>query len=236
MTPQERELIEAVAQRLRGARLTEKDAEAERFIQAEIGSQPDALYLLTQAVIVQEQGLKHAQERIGQLEAALQQAGAQPKHGGFLSSLFGGGQASPQLPAVPPQPAYGPPPAGLSAAGSFLRTAAAAAAGVVGGQLIFDGLRHMFGGGFGGYGGAPFGGGGGFLGGPTIVNEYVTNVEDSGPGPGGDSDYDTGAYDTGSGDFQNTGDDAGGDFDDSYDGAGGDFDDPGDGGDSGGDF
>ncbi len=57
MTPQERELIDAVAQRLRGTRLPEKDAEADRFIRAQIGSIPDALYLLTQAVIVQEQGL-----------------------------------------------------------------------------------------------------------------------------------------------------------------------------------
>jgi hypothetical protein len=232
MTPQERELIEAVAQRLRGARLTEKDAEAERFIQAQIGSQPDALYLLTQAVIVQEQGLKHAQERIQQLEAAVQQAGGQQKHGGFLSSLFGGGQAAaPQPPAVPQQPAYGPAPAGPSAAGSFLRTAAAAAAGVVGGQLIFDGLRNMFGGGF---GGSPFGGGG-FLGGPTIVNEYVTNVDD-GPGPGADSGYDSGTDDSGGGDFQDSGDDSSGSYDDSYDGSGGDFDDSGDSGDSGGDF
>ena len=64
MTPQERELILGVAQRLRTATLTQKDSEAERLILAEIGSQRDALYLLTQAVIVQEQGLRHAQERI----------------------------------------------------------------------------------------------------------------------------------------------------------------------------
>jgi hypothetical protein len=33
-----------------------------------------------------------------------------------------------------------------SAIGGFLRSAAATAAGVVGGQLIYDGLRNMFGG------------------------------------------------------------------------------------------
>jgi hypothetical protein len=234
MTPQERELIEAVAQRLRGTRLTEKDGEAERFIQSQIGTLPDALYLLTQAVIVQEQGLKHAQERIGQLEASLQQAGTAPRHGGFLSSLFGGGAAPTPPPAPPPPPpAYAPPPGGPSPVGSFLRTAAATAAGVAGGQLIFDGLRHLFGGGFDGVPGFG-GGGGGFLGGPNIVNEYVPNVEEGGGAAGG-RDCDTGAGDTGAGgDFQDQGEDTGGgDFDEGSDGAGGDFDDSGD---SGGDF
>src|SRR5438105_2617048 len=120
MTPQERELIEAVAQRLRAAQLPQKDAEAERFIRAQIGSVPDALYLLTQAVIVQEQGLKHAQERIAQLEAAVQQAGAAPRQGGFLGGLFGGGSTPAPQPAPPP--AYAPPPAaGPGGAGTFLR-------------------------------------------------------------------------------------------------------------------
>src|SRR5437868_3792760 len=136
MTPQERDLILAVAQRLRSTPLPEKDYEAERLIQTEIGSQPDALYRLTQAVIVQEQGLRHAQERIQQLEAQEQQ----PR--GFLSNLFGGGSSAPPLvPYGAGSPAHAP---GAGAAGSFLRSAAATAAGVVGGQLIYDGLRHMF--------------------------------------------------------------------------------------------
>jgi uncharacterized protein len=147
MTPQERELILGVAQRLRGTPLTEKDNEAERLIQTDIGSQPDALYRLTQAVIVQEQGLRHAQERIHQLEADLQ-AAQQSRPSGFLSSLFGGGLAASSAgSSAPPLTPYAPSSApGGSAAGSFLRSAAATAAGVVGGQLIYDGLRHMFGG------------------------------------------------------------------------------------------
>jgi uncharacterized protein len=146
MTPQERELILAVAQRLRRTPLTEKDHEAERLIHTDIGSQPDALYLLTQTVIVQEQGLRHAQERIHELEARLQ-AAQQPRPGGFLSSLFGAGSTaygSGSPPSPPPPYAASSAPGG-SAAGSFLRSAAATAAGVVGGQLIYDGLRHMFG-------------------------------------------------------------------------------------------
>src|SRR5438445_5047493 len=145
MTPQERDLIQAVAQRLRGTQLTEKDYEAERLIQSEIGSQQDALYRLTQTVIVQEQGLRHAQERIQQLEAQLQATQARP--GSFLSSLFGGGSTNSGAgsPAPSPAPHAASLAPGDGAAGGFLRSAAATAAGVVGGQLIYDGLRSMFG-------------------------------------------------------------------------------------------
>jgi hypothetical protein len=194
MTPQERDLIQGVAQRLRSTPVTDKDSEADRFIQGEIGSNKDALYLLTQAVIVQEQGLKHAQDRIRHLEtdlqAARQQAPAPAKSGGFLGGLFGSHPA--QSPPPPQPPAYAPPqppayaqpmpaaaaPGGGSGVGSFLKTAAAAAAGAAGGALIYDGLKNMFGGAFGGmpYGGMPLGGGG-FLGsGPAIIEENVTNV------------------------------------------------------------
>ncbi len=246
MTPQERDLILEVAQRLRGTRLTEKDPEAERLIRAEIGSQPDALYLLTQAVIVQEQGLRAAQERIRELEAARGQGGA-PGRGSFLGGLTGGAQA-----AAPPPPAAMPAaPAGPSGVGSFLRTAAAAAAGVVGGQLIFDGMRHLFGGGPGlpwshGVGampnapffGGPFGGAGGGEAYPAAPGRHHRQ-----PDPW-QADEDTSArgdYGAAGGDFGDDTGASGGDFgeadeDDSADptGAGGDFDDSGDAG--GGDF
>src|SRR5437764_3978118 len=109
MTPQERDLILEVARRLRGTRLSEKDPEAERLIRAEIGSQPDALYLLTQAVVVQEQGLRHAQERIQELEA--QRPGGGPGRGSFLGGPAGGAPA-----AAPPPPAA-PGPAGAGGSG-----------------------------------------------------------------------------------------------------------------------
>jgi hypothetical protein len=149
MTPHEQELILEVAQRLRGTRLADKDAEAERLIHAEIGTQPDALYLLTQAVIVQEQGLRHAQERIRQLESAPPPAGGSPpSRGSFLGSLIGA--ESPTASTTPPAgsgASLGPPPTGASSAvGGFLRSAAAAAAGTVGGQLIFNSMHHWFGG------------------------------------------------------------------------------------------
>jgi hypothetical protein len=230
MTPQERELILGVAQRLRTANLTQKDNEAERLILSEIGAQKDALYLLTQAVIVQEQGLRHATERIQQLEANSQQG-----HGGFLSNLFGGGSPAPA--PAPPPPAYSsPPPAGGgSGVGTFLGTAAAAAAGAVGGQLIYDGMRHLFdgpslsghqpGGGFldsgppnpagGGSWGVPqdvgsSGGGGDFAG-----TETSDTDSESGGDFGGDAQDDD---DSQGGDFGNTDPD-----DDDSQGGGGDF-------------
>jgi len=175
MTPQEHELILGVAQRLRNANLTHKDPEAERLIQMEIGSQKDALYLLTQAVIVQEQGLRYAQERIRQLEAA----SSQPAQGGFLSSLFG--SSSPAPPAAPVQPVSAPPAAG-GGMSSFLGTAAAAAAGAVGGQLIYDGMRHLFT----GTPGASWPQGGGFLGSNPPPVSDVVNVHE--PTRGGNSD------------------------------------------------
>src|SRR5437764_15077291 len=101
MTPQERELIEGVARRLRDTRLPEKDLEADRLIRAEIGSQPDSLYLLTQTVIVQEQGLRHAQERIRQLESGA----AGPSRGSFLGGAGTAPSAIPAaLPATPAAP------------------------------------------------------------------------------------------------------------------------------------
>jgi hypothetical protein len=239
MTPQERELIQSVANRLRGVNLPGKDADAERLIQTDIGGQPDALYLLTQAVIVQEQGLKHAEARIRQLEADLQTArqqaaqGAAPKHSSFLGGLFGGSSAPAPTPPPPPAPTAPPPvqPTGtMGGGGSFLQTAAATAAGVVGGQLIFDGLRHMFGGGY-GYG-MPVGGG--FLGGGSpIIEENVTNVVeenvyDDAPDTRNDSQDDQDDQDDSGDDHDDGGEQD--DYDDSGDDQG--FDDMGDGGDT----
>ena len=69
---------------------------------------PEARYRLTQLAFVQEHALAEAQNRLQQMEAALQQAqqaaqqaAQQPQQGGgFFSGLFGGGQRA----APPPQP------------------------------------------------------------------------------------------------------------------------------------
>ena len=84
-----------VAKRLHGAAAPRKEPEADALIRQQIGNQPDALYLLTQAVIVQEFGLRQAKERVTQLETEVQQARSQPQapqQGGFLGGLLGGQQ------------------------------------------------------------------------------------------------------------------------------------------------
>ncbi|HEX8046975.1 DUF2076 domain-containing protein, partial [Rhizobium sp.] len=114
MSPEERQLLASLFDRVRSAAGTQRDADAETFINQSVRDQPYAPYLLAQAVIMQEQGMKAAADRIQQLEARvheLEQQGAdnhqQGQSGGFLGglgSLFGGGQQQQRSPA--PQTGY----------------------------------------------------------------------------------------------------------------------------------
>lgn len=149
MTPQEQELILSVAQRLRAAPLSSKDAQAEELIQREIGAQKDSAYVLTQAVILQEHALKQAQERMATMEAELEQARQQssaPSRGGFLGGLFGGGSTPAAAPSTGFNQSRAPQPAQTSGFGDFMRGAAGVAVGVAGGHLLFSGLSGLFGG------------------------------------------------------------------------------------------
>jgi hypothetical protein len=108
MSPEERQLLIGLFDRVRGAAANPRDREAEALIDDAVRAQPYAPYLLSQTVIVQEQALRAANDRIQQLEAQvrdLQQQTSQPPAGGggFLSglgSLFGGG--NPPRPSTPP--------------------------------------------------------------------------------------------------------------------------------------
>uniref|UniRef100_UPI00177E1424 DUF2076 domain-containing protein n=1 Tax=Mesorhizobium mediterraneum TaxID=43617 RepID=UPI00177E1424 len=64
-----------------------RDAEAERFINDQIGRQPGAPYYMAQTIVVQEQALNAAQSRIEELEQQAQQSAG----GGLLGGLFGSG-------------------------------------------------------------------------------------------------------------------------------------------------
>ena len=102
MSPEERQLLSSLFDRVRTSAQAPRDADAEALINQSVREQPYAPYLLAQAVIVQEQGMKAAADRIQQLEARVheleQQGAAHPQaqqSGGFLGgigSLFGGGQ------------------------------------------------------------------------------------------------------------------------------------------------
>ena len=142
MQAEERDLISGLFDRLRPFDSQPRDPEAERLIANLVSRQPSTAYLLTQTVLVQEQALKAAQERIAELEA--KSGAAAPS--GFLASApkIGPWGATPV--AAPPtrsplQAAVAPQPAG----GGFLRSALATAAGVAGGALLFEGIRGLLG-------------------------------------------------------------------------------------------
>lgn len=123
MTPQERDVIAGIFDRLRQAANQPRDPEAERFIADRLREQPYAVYAMAQSVYVQEQALTSMQGQIEQLQAEVEQLRNQPpapapaqQSGGFLSGIFGGGASQParsgSVPAFPqrgqPQPASPP--------------------------------------------------------------------------------------------------------------------------------
>jgi hypothetical protein len=137
------------------------DAQAADFIRAQIARQPNAPYYMAQTIVVQEQALSAAQGRIQQLEQEL--ASRPAGGGGFLSGLFGGGQARPQpQQSYQPQPMHGMRPhmapgmggmapgmGGMAprGGGGFLAGAAQTAMGVAGGVLIGNMIADAFSGG-----------------------------------------------------------------------------------------
>jgi uncharacterized protein len=125
MTPEERQMLSGLFQRVNAAAATPRDAEAESFINDAVQAAPHAPYVLAQTVLVQQQALEAAAKHISELEAAARQpAGQGEEHGSFLGNLgktiFGGGAPSaPPRPAPEPQayqraPAPPPPPQGYA--------------------------------------------------------------------------------------------------------------------------
>jgi hypothetical protein len=186
MTPQERQLVDELFDRLTGMEGAPRDPDATAAIAQGLRSAPNAVYALVQTVLVQDEALRRANARIEELEAA--GAPVQTQSGGFLDSardaIFGQGQPRGSVPNVRPpeisgrpvwnsgqvlqqaqspgsygqgtydqrgqqgsygQP-YGTPQAPMGGGGSFLGTAAAAAAGMVGGSLLLGSIRSMLGG------------------------------------------------------------------------------------------
>lgn len=183
MTPQERQMIHDLFDRLARVETAARDPDAEDAIAQDWQRAPNASYALVQTVLLQDEALKRAHERIAALEARAAPE-AKPA-GGFLDPMrdnpSGQDQGRGSVPNVaPPGPvsgrpawntgqvlgqgagpagpgSYPPPPQQPQAAGSggsFLGTAAAAAAGVVGGSLLMSSIRSMMGGGQHGFGDA----------------------------------------------------------------------------------
>jgi hypothetical protein len=215
MTPQERQLIDDLFDRLSKLESAPRDPEATAAISQGLRKAPSAVYALVQTVLVQDEALRQAHDRIEALEAA--GAPEQRQAGGFLDSMrdaiFGQDHSQENqrgsVPNVPPrdiagrdagnrpvwnsgqvmqrgqypdsqynqgqssqgpynqgqynQGQYGQPYGGQQGApmggglmggalgggggGSFLGTAAAAAAGMVGGSLLLNSFRSMMPGG-----------------------------------------------------------------------------------------
>ena len=193
MTPEERTLLQTFLSDLGQSRAMAKDAEAETMINQALAQIPDGAYLLVQHAILADQALHQAQSDNAALQAQLRPASA--NSGGFLGQNAGApysGQGyAPQNPAPwnPPQPQSAPflgggPLSAGSGLGGFLRTAGTMAVGVAGGNLLFDGIANLFGGGHqGGFGGGGYGGGN-----ETIVNNYYD--DDNGGGGSDDSGSD----------------------------------------------
>src|ERR1044072_10030128 len=107
MTPQERQLINELFQRLASLEGNPRDPDAEAMIREGLRRAPNGIYSLVQSVLVQDEALKAANNRIQEYE---QQSGGtrqeQPQQSrGFLDSVrdsvFGGGEQRGSVPRVP---------------------------------------------------------------------------------------------------------------------------------------
>ncbi|MBN9442259.1 DUF2076 domain-containing protein [Bosea sp. (in: a-proteobacteria)] len=112
MTPQERDVIAGIFDRLRQAANQPRDPEAEAFIAERLREQPYAPYAMAQAVYVQEQALTNLHQQVESLQAQLRDlqsraSDAPAPSGGFLSGIFGGAPAQPRAGSVPPIPPRG---------------------------------------------------------------------------------------------------------------------------------
>lgn len=164
MTPQESELVDQLFDRLANLENSPRDAAAEGKITEGQRRAPHAVYALVQAVLLQDEALKRANARIEELQVQGPEPVEAQQPGSFLDTMraaFGGGQPHGSVPSVrpadyqsapPPYPPQTPPPGygygpapGFGGGGSFLGTVASAAAGMVGGALLLDGIRSMFG-------------------------------------------------------------------------------------------
>jgi hypothetical protein len=185
MTPQERQLVDDLFDRLAKLETSPREPDAEAAMLQGLRRAPNAVYSLVQTVLLQDEALKRANARIEELEGAEQEP--RPS-GSFLDSvrdtILGPGQGRDSVPNVRPGDGYGAqrgpvwnsgqalgnarmnddprmndprvgnPGGGMfgggnrgGGGGSFLGTAAATAAGVIGGSMLMNSIKGLMGGG-----------------------------------------------------------------------------------------
>ncbi len=87
MTPQERQLVDELFDRLSKMEGAPRDSDAAASIAQGLRKAPNAIYPLVQTVLVQDEALRRANSRIQELEA--QSAPQQNQGGGFLDAMRG---------------------------------------------------------------------------------------------------------------------------------------------------
>ena len=104
MTPQERQMIDDLFDRLARLESAPRDPDAVAAITEGLRKAPNAVYALVQTVLLQDEALKRANSRIQELEAG--GAPEQQQPGGFLDSMrgaiFGQNQPRGSVPNVRP--------------------------------------------------------------------------------------------------------------------------------------
>jgi hypothetical protein len=104
MTPQERQLVDDLFDRLSKLENAPRDPDASAAIAQGLRGAPNAVYTLVQTVLLQDEALKRAHDRIQELEQA--PAAPQGQSGGFLDSMrdtiFGKDEPRGSVPNVPP--------------------------------------------------------------------------------------------------------------------------------------
>ena len=102
MTPEERNLVIELFDRLATLEDAQRDPEAERLIKDGLRQAPNAPYALVQTVLVQDEALKRADARIRELEGGAEAEAPRDASflGGVRESLFGRSRGS--VPSVRP--------------------------------------------------------------------------------------------------------------------------------------
>jgi hypothetical protein len=160
MNPHEQAILENFLDQLVRVRGTRKIPEADAMIRRAVDRQPDAAYLLVRRSLMLGQALEETKARLTEYELSQGQ-------GSFLNTGASSAPATPQtmaassaqdrspasrpgsasaLPGALPAgaPPASPEPLGGGGAAGFLGRAAATAAGVAGGELLFQGLENLF--------------------------------------------------------------------------------------------
>lgn len=164
MTPQEKQLLERFLADMTAARAGQKDPEAEALIREAVARQPHAAYLLVQRALQLDQVLQMREAEVRKLQDELAQAKGGSGGSGFLNDAYAWGSRpteaaaqSPQSPGSAPIPGIRPQgvpgvqpqampqqPAARPWGGSgMLGTVAGAAAGVVAGGFLYQGIQNL---------------------------------------------------------------------------------------------